>query len=470
MRRQEGSVGALIITIVVLVIISLLALATLKRTGTISSEREQTTKALGAAVTALDAFAATNSRLPCPADPSLDTGDEALAGDCTFPAGTLPWRTIGMRSDDALDAWGLKLSYRVYTGSGSLTQPNGVSMVACDTLEATPGGLTADGANNSGRLCNDDATVKNRNTTPALFLAGKGLQLTDLGTAHNDVAYVVISHGSTGLGAWTVSGAQRALPDPAGTEFAHTTAAGPFVIRAFSDLETASTLPEHYDDLLAYRTLTDLVKLGTLAARNWPDDVLSSIVFDQPTVEAALGHAQGAGDTGQQTIAFNNATVTAFDAGGNQNVAFDTAGTESIGGVGGGSNGLTNTGGEGLRIDFPENARQFAFTLDDFGYEAFIGVPIWIERMELRFYTVDGAGSATLVNTTTKQGCNPDGGLASFSVDPGVDFNRVELRPLSTTTFVAINLPTDTGLSEIRTCPTAVTCHTGLETAGNLCP
>ena len=200
----------------------------------------------------------------------------------------------------------------------------------------------------------------------------------------NDVAYVVLSHGSTGLGAWTVSGVQRDLPSGGGVERDNTRDTGPFVAQMFSDLETQSTSAAHFDDLLAFRTLPDLGRRANLSERNWPDTILTSVVFDRDTLAAALGSNPHA-DTGQSTINFNNAIVRAFDSGGSQNISFDSAGTDAIGGVSGVGNGLSNTGGEGLQIDFPEKAQKFSITLDGFGYQGVVaGLPAIISASSSR--------------------------------------------------------------------------------------
>ncbi len=43
--------------------------------------------------------------------------------------------------------------------------------------------------------------------------------------------------------------------------------------------------------MLYYRTVADLAKRANLAARNWPDDVLSAVTFDNATLTTALGGA-----------------------------------------------------------------------------------------------------------------------------------------------------------------------------------
>jgi hypothetical protein len=217
--------------------------------------------------------------------------------------------------------------------------------------------------------------------------------------------------------------------------------------------------------VVAYRTLPDLVKRGDLAARNWPDDIHSSVKFDRPTLEAALGQTNPSGDLGRSTVNFPNATVSAFDSGGAHNLSFDDG--EGLG-VAGGGDGLSSTGGEGLRIDFAEESRQFAFTLDDFGFQStFFGLPILFERVELKFYDVVSPTESNLVNTVIKLACNADGGLASFSVDAGANFDRVEIRPMTTIFFGST--ASYFFLSEIRTCVAGVACQTSLSAPANDC-
>src|SRR6478672_9140606 len=192
--RQAGASAVMILVIFVLLMVGFYALYTLSRVTGAGDERTDTQKRLAAAAAALERFAAANRRLPCPADGAASSGleQQASAATCTYGAtGTLPWLTLGLSSDAGLDGWGRKISYRVYTGNaGSLTQPGGVSMVDCDTVELTPGGATAS-AGGLGGLCVTNADPYLRSTTPAQFLAGKGLTLDDYGTNHTDVAYVL---------------------------------------------------------------------------------------------------------------------------------------------------------------------------------------------------------------------------------------------------------------------------------------
>ncbi len=475
-KREAGAGGALIAVVLAFIALLIVAFVSLNRTTSGSAEREQTGTKLVIAATALESYAGAAQRLPCPADPTVDVGDEVTltATTCKYGEGTLPWKTIGMRRDDSFDAWGRKISYRVYSGdAGSLTQPGGASMANCDTLEAFPGGVTATG------LCRPDpstataaelADPATRTTTPAQFLVGapappatkKGLWLTDSGAPQRkDVAYVLISHGVTGLGGYTASGTRLDMPSNV-DEKNNTKDTGPFTIRAFSDTDTGATDVAHFDDILVYRGIEDVAKRANLGARNWPDTILSAVVFDRATVKAALGGTNPGSDTGQSTIAFNNATVSAFNSGGSQNISFVSGGgsTDGLGGVSGGDDLLGSAGAERLQIDFAEDARKFAFTLDNFEDSGSLH-----ERVELRFFEVVGTSPPTLKGAMIKESCANNGKATSFSLDAGTSFNRVEVRP----TPKSDASDSSFSLSEIRTCVASVACETSLKSSGNLC-
>jgi hypothetical protein len=226
-----------------------------------------------------------------------------------------------------------------------------------------------------------------------------------------------------------------------------------------------------------YRGIEDLAKRANLAARDWPDTVTTSIVFDKDTVGAAIGNNNPSSDTGRQTLSFANGgvatTVTAFDNNGNQDVSFVSGGgsEDSIGGCTtgacAGGNGLIGSGtGEGLRIDFGGDARQFAFTLDSF--DDIVGAIH--EQVELRFYEFNGVTATQQGPTIVKQSCSSNGKVASFTVDPGASFNRVEMRAVNTNVVLGISFPSAFSLAEIDTCAAAVTCQTSLQPSGNTCP
>ncbi len=467
MTRQRGASGIFIFVLLLLAMLVLIAMLTLSRTSSNVDAQNQTIASLQAASAALEQFAGASRRLPCPANPAVDDGVELPAvptGNCDFRTGTLPWRTIGMRRDDAYDAWGWKISYRVYSDvNGSMTQAGGASMVDCDTVQAL-NQLPVDG----NGLCQVVGTQ--RDTPDFAFIAGKGLTVTDFGTAYDGTkpsggaAYVLISHGFTGLGAYTAAGTQRDAPKST-EEKNNLKATGPFVAIAASDPTVAPDANNHYDDILLYRTVADLAKRANLAARDWQDDpVTSSVAFNQATVSAALGGADprnNGGDTGQSTIAFSFMTVSGFDASGAQDISF-TSGVfgnpDAIGVVGGGSNNLTSTGGEGLRFDLAGDSRQLSASLSTFTGS---------DRAEVRFYELNRTTNvATLVGTVNRTACG-FAGISSFTIDPGATFNRVEIRPIA---HLFSGFASSFRVEEIRTCIVGVPCRTTLYPFGDQCP
>jgi hypothetical protein len=389
-------------------------------------------------------------------------GESVPAGaspTCTVPTGTIPWKTIGLRSEDALDAWGWKIAYRVYTGNvGSLTQANGASMVDCDTSPTFSAGKTPL-AVNSGGICRTT-----HNTLDTDFLAGKGLTITDFGAVYNDAAYVLVSVGPSGNGGYTSAGVQKPPVPTNPDEQNNLAATGPFVARAATTAGFEPASAAYFDDVLFYRTLTDFVKRANLSARNWPDD-FGAAKLDTPSLTAVLGSAPSYGDLGTATLYFANARITGFNASNaNQNLSFVQSGSnEGIGTTAGGANTLSSSGGgEGIRIELSTTAGKFAVALNNFGTGTFIIFP-YLERVQFTFLN-----GATTVDTITKLGCHADGGLATFSMTPVGAFNTVEIRPLvSTIAFIDSAFY----VSECQSCAAAaVTCTTSLANAGNTCP
>jgi type II secretory pathway pseudopilin PulG len=469
---QRGATGVLIVALIVTVLVAIIAARALSRTTDVSDEMRKASAQLAVAAAALEGYAAGAQRLPCPARPDVDpdTGDEVPtapgSADCSYPEGTLPWRTIGMRKDDAIDPWGRRLSYRVYTGNaGSLVQPGGVSMAKCDEIEPPPLKGTTPVAGGLGGLCSGALDPFQFNTTPTEFLAGKGMMLTDMGApAYSDVAYVILSHGPTGLGGYTVSGAQ--FPDAPKTEERNNTkASGAFTIKAFSDVDTEANSATHFDDLLVYRRLEDLVQRIGLRARNWPEMGDSSKTFDSATVSAAAGATvtPGAG-VGRTTLDFGG-VVRASGLGPSSAPTELTYGeVGGVGGIGGGGGVdffLESSANEFVRFEFTDAATNFGITLAHFGtYGAGLK-----EKVQLVFYLDSVAVGSPYVGTA----CNIDGGLASFTVPLGLVFNRVDVVPIP-----ASDGGTGTGISaflisEVKTCVSG-SCTTSLDAPANHCP
>lgn len=475
--RAHGATGLLVLVILALVVTALLAAYAVNRLSSKSDDQTETQRRLAVAADALERFAAVNARLPCPSDPTAASGsaadgveNKATSATCTFDSGTIPWQTIGMKSDDAVDAWGRKLSYRVYDGNnGSLTQPSGVSMVECDTVEPTAGNATPV-SNSLGGLCVSSTDPYQRTTTPANFLNGKGLPLTDYGVAHNDTAYVVISHGATGYGGYTLAGTQ--MPMPAGTERNNTRATGPFTIQAFSDADVGVTSGLHFDDLLVYRTIPDLVQRIGLSARDWPETATTSTTFNTATVSAALGAPATPGDLGTATLNFAGVTATGFSGSAvSTNIAFDVgsgggSSTTGLGIAGNASNMMSSVGGEYIKLKFASPARTFAVTLNDFGFYV-SGFNVFFEKAQFTFTLGGNAVGSAVVKT----GCRSDGDLASFSITPSSTFDGVQIQPLAAAGAFGGTNASSFLVSAVKACDVTVgSCTTALANGGNTCP
>ena len=223
--RRKFAGGAALAMIATLLVVAATTLA-IRMTRQVEDRTERVSKTqarMERIRAALHAFAATQGRLPCPVAGA--TSDESATGaglaappgpsvtTCAARDGTVPWVSLGLRSEEAQDAWGRKISYRVFDD-----------------------------------LVRDDG-VKNTAST-------NGLSVKD--EAPNRFAWVLISHGVSGLGAWLPNG-QPILPTPASQELANTQPTGPFVRREESvvDLDPA-TSPNHFDDVLLYESIEDL--------------------------------------------------------------------------------------------------------------------------------------------------------------------------------------------------------------------
>lgn len=160
---------------------------------TLSAQREsqrisETRKQLDEIQQALIGHAIINGRLPCPADPTITTGQTGAgverAPPCTGgnSTGVLPWATLGVNETDA---WGNRYTYRV-------------TAIFADEISANtfgggcPGGTTA--TQSSFALCTSgNLDVK---------AAAGGTNVAA------NVPAVIISHGKNGAGAYTQQGTQ----------------------------------------------------------------------------------------------------------------------------------------------------------------------------------------------------------------------------------------------------------------------
>ncbi|OGS99319.1 MAG: prepilin-type N-terminal cleavage/methylation domain-containing protein [Gallionellales bacterium RIFCSPLOWO2_12_FULL_59_22] len=161
---------------------------------TLSSQMEaqrvnETRKQLDEIQQALIGFSVINGRLPCPANPTIATGQAGAgterAPPCTSSnsTGVLPWATLGV---DETDAWGNRYTYRV-------------TAIFADAVSA----------NSFGGSC----TPSPAPTLSSFALCSSGnLDVRSAASGGTSVAIdapaVVISHGKNAAGAYTQLGAQ----------------------------------------------------------------------------------------------------------------------------------------------------------------------------------------------------------------------------------------------------------------------
>ncbi|MBU3739178.1 MAG: hypothetical protein FGM55_09530 [Rhodoferax sp.] len=298
-RAQQGLISMLLAVTLVLTLGTSLILSQLGERRDAADRQTRTQQRLLALRQAMVNFASVNGYLPCPASGALETGlavPNVAANACTNPNGTVPWTTLGLPRDAALDAWGRKVSYRVFAGATGVTVAGGASLVQCDSDFASPA-LTASAA---AVAPNFQCTALPPRTDPASVLAAatrRGLAVFDEGaqvTTVYQVAFALISHGASGAGAWVPGGARLALPavanaveranglvldavnvpiPPAGACPLPPAAmpANPVCHyrRNPTDATVALTDNNHFDDQVVYMTLTDLLAAAGRGARNW---------------------------------------------------------------------------------------------------------------------------------------------------------------------------------------------------------
>jgi len=182
----------------------------------LDTKRQDATKLkLDAIEEAIIRFAAAARRMPCPASAAAKTGQESLAsGSCgTQKDGIVPWVTLGLPKEAAVDAWGRYITMRVAPSLSGSTATN--SFISTDP------------------------------TALKTFVAGKGLLVSEInGTTLRDIlrpsanpstgaAYVLISHGKDGIGGIS------STASPSGT--AETTSETPAEEAEDSEPEVGST-------------------------------------------------------------------------------------------------------------------------------------------------------------------------------------------------------------------------------------
>lgn len=258
--------------------------------------------------TALANFVALNKRLPCPANGLLATGAAGAGIETISPGppppltppkgncnpvdqanGVLPWVTLGLSESDATDPWRGRITYRVDpTLAQGAPLPFTMDLSNCDPSSSGPAvGVFPNGTCSIPvSPCAGSASC----TSPSNFLAGKGLDVWDgvnaapgwavrqnnRGIASGPgtgAAYVIISHGPTGAGAYngngilqlgTVLPGTNEIPNQNGNPIALPSALATTYRDAVAN-DTVTTA--HFDDYLSHPTIMSVLNKANLGPR-----------------------------------------------------------------------------------------------------------------------------------------------------------------------------------------------------------
>lgn len=332
-KHQQGTVLIVMIAAIIMIALTVLVTRTGDLVAIVGKRFSATTDAEYQIQKALISFVATYQRLPCPANPLPAVANPGWPDDikplalpasttCTFQAGIVPWNALGLSQAQVTDEWGRLISYRVYDGQFGLTQNNGASALNCDTNNLTtpnvPPTFTGMCDNTSGTHDTlHNATTPNFVTfnfppnpvgsTPSY---NKGLTVTDFGANKPNVAFALISHGPSGVGGYMPNGL-RSTPIPVTRDYANTQAPPAIFIRegaSAADIPPGAT--GHYDDIVTYLTIAELLKLSKQDARDWPEvgEILPSITpattsnMTSPSANSAAPHFVTTGSGGQEFV------------------------------------------------------------------------------------------------------------------------------------------------------------------------
>ncbi|MES2316476.1 MAG: hypothetical protein V4631_03195 [Pseudomonadota bacterium] len=284
-NRQRGGVLIAVAGVILIVALSIFAVAVMRQ----AERKLDVTKAERVRLDTLDAvlaqFVSRHRRLPCPANGGAVSGALAAgieningAGQCV-PAnqsdGVVPWSTLGLTEQQATNAWGGRISYRVQPSLAS-NLLNLMNMSWCD-----PAGLTT-GTPGAANACLPSPCFSATCMHPNNYLYGKGLQVQDgAGVWLNrpapvwagaptppplstGAAYVLISHGANGAGAYNANGIRQQLPG-AGPELSNTAAVTGATI--FIDKAPVDTPGAYFDDVLSHPTLATVLANAALGPR-----------------------------------------------------------------------------------------------------------------------------------------------------------------------------------------------------------
>ena len=283
---------------IVLIIVSFLFVFLVPLTSGMLNQqkRELTRQKMKNIETAIANYVAVNKRLPCPADGTLTSGTvnagvegARTSGDCTNlqVTGVVPWVTIGLSVSDIEDGWSRRVTYRAAYG---LTRDSALDMSLCDSAGSKvtdTTGTTPPPGGKCSSTCLVGTDVITNCTSPQNYLANKGFVVRDgAGTTlvldpakYTGAAYVIISHGENGYGAYDFGGTYltTASTGVAGTIEAFNingpavsvTSTVPTSANAFRDTDFSDgAAAVYFDDLLIRPSVFSVIQRVQLGPRS----------------------------------------------------------------------------------------------------------------------------------------------------------------------------------------------------------
>jgi hypothetical protein len=286
-KSQRGGVLLVVAILITIIFLSLVAKQAMKAMDYRLNKQTGISATLNKIDVAFINYVAQYKRLPCPADGRIAIGQANAGVEMTFPAcntqryGVVPWVTLGISENDARDPWNGRITYRVdpaLAGTGVLL----MNMSQCD--------ISGTGSVAAGGACRTPTPTCLANpttcTSPTTFLTGKGVDVWDgIGgdggwasrainrTNGSGAAYVIISHGATGTGAYNSNGIYQTgtlaagndeLPNLNNTNIAiPASQANTYRNAPFNDSKEAN----NFDDFVSHPKIQDVLIKANLSHR-----------------------------------------------------------------------------------------------------------------------------------------------------------------------------------------------------------
>jgi hypothetical protein len=260
--RDEGG-AALLIVVAVLALVAALSIGTWYVRG--QSRVLEQTQGSGANLDkikkAILVYTIRNNRLPCAADgrkaaSDSTRGDENCAISTAYEV--VPWRTLGIEEGLAIDPWGNRVSY--HPSSTPTDLASGTPFAS-----STPtGGINVYTAYTSGGLPSGSPTV---------------------------AAYVLISHGADGAGAYTATGTQQTVASLPKAEAENSDNDDDYIKASYDSSAT------YFDDLVVYDTTSAICSSGSLCTPSQTQEGNDIVFKSSQYTLSNPGHGKSADPT-----------------------------------------------------------------------------------------------------------------------------------------------------------------------------